>query len=128
MNDIETRDDVRTLVHAFYETTRRDPLLGGLFERRLAGRWEEHMERMTQFWMTVLFAVPLYAGRPLERHQGLPLGKEHFAQWLELWDAQITARYAGERADAARRAARRMATRMLHARGDLSAVDRRSAR
>lgn len=49
MKDIETYEDCKTLVEAFYQRGRRDPLLGPVFESRIAGRWDEHLERMARF-------------------------------------------------------------------------------
>lgn len=112
MRDIETHEDCKALVHGFYERARRDPILGPVFESRVAGRWDEHLVRMTSFWMTVLFAIPLYAGKPLERHVGLPIGPAHFARWVDLWSAEVDQRFFGARAGLAKRAALKMSRRM----------------
>lgn len=112
VNDIETLDDCAALVNAFYESARRDPLLGPVFELRIAGHWPEHLARMTSFWATVLFAVPRYQGKPFERHVGLPIGPAHFARWTSLWSAEVDRRFAGPRAEHAKQAAQRMAQRL----------------
>lgn len=111
MNDIETVEDCGMLVEAFYRAARADPLLGSIFEARVS-QWPEHLERMTRFWATVLLTKPLYHGKPLERHVGLPLGPEHFARWLSLWSATLASLFVGPRAELARRAASKMAQRM----------------
>ena len=112
MMDIETTQDCRTLVDAFYRTARQHPLLGPVLESRIDGHWEEHLERMTLFWETVLFARPRYSGKPLERHLGLPIGMEHFETWVGLWTAEVDRRFSGARADLAKHAATRMALRL----------------
>lgn len=112
MKDIETIDDCGTLVQAFYRTARADALLGPVFESRIAGRWDEHLERMTRFWGTVLLALQLYDGKPVDRHVGLPIGPGHFGRWVSLWSAEVDQHFAGPRADLAKRAAQKMALRM----------------
>lgn len=111
MDDIETHEDCRKLVEAFYARARLDTLLGPVFESRVAGRWDEHLARMTRFWVTVLFAVPLYEGRPLERHAGLPIGPLHFSRWVALWCEEVEQRFSGQRAELAKRAAHKMSIR-----------------
>jgi hemoglobin len=112
MKDIETYEDCVALVEAFYRRGRQDALIGPVFESRIAGRWDEHLETMTSFWVTVLFGVPRYAGRPLDRHAGLPIGAAHFARWLAIWHDEVDRRFAGERAELAKRAAMKMSLRM----------------
>lgn len=112
MNDIETHEDCRSLVTAFYERARQDSLLGPVFESRIAGRWDAHLERMTRFWVTVLFASPGYAGRPLDIHAALPIGPAHFSQWVNLWSDEVDRHFSGERAGLAKRAAIKMSLRM----------------
>lgn len=112
MKDIETYEDCKALVDGFYDRARRDALLGPVFESRIAGRWDEHLERMACFWTSVLFAVPLYAGKPLDRHMGLPIGGRHFSRWVDLWTDEVARRFSGERADIAKRAALKMSERM----------------
>lgn len=110
--DLQTRDDCRALVEAFYEAARKDPLLGPVFESRIAGHWDAHLERMARFWATVLFATPLYFGRPVESHLGLPIAPVHFERWLRLWTAEIDRRWSGPHAEMAKRAAHRMSMRL----------------
>jgi hemoglobin len=111
-SDIETLDDCHDMVERFYSAARADPLLGPVFAARLARSWPEHMDLMTRFWGAILFARPLYHGRPLERHAGLPIDERHFARWLSLWTATVDARFEGPRAEHAKAAARRMAARL----------------
>jgi hemoglobin len=115
MKDIETLEDCRDLVEGFYAAARTDALLGPVFEARLARSWPEHLNVMTHFWSTILFARSLYHGNPLSRHVGLPLTAAHFSRWVELWRATVDARYEGPRATHAKDAASRMAGRMAPA-------------
>lgn len=72
----------------------------------------------------MLFAVPVYAGRPLDRHIGLPLGSAHFSRWVSLWSEEVERHFSGERAECAKRAAIKMSLRMGLARDDLRAEHR----
>ncbi|HZW21874.1 MAG TPA: group III truncated hemoglobin, partial [Noviherbaspirillum sp.] len=49
-----TRDSITTLVGDFYADVRADPELGPVFDAVLAGHWEEHLDRMVDFWSTVV--------------------------------------------------------------------------
>ena len=68
------------LVHAFYDKVRADPLLGPIFEARIAD-WGPHLEQMVAFWssvalMTGRFQYRLRGGNdePIaSRHRGSPV-------------------------------------------------------
>ncbi len=79
------------LVRAFYAKVRRDPMLGPVFEERIAD-WEPHLERMCSFWSSIALMTGTYHGQPMVRHARLPVDGRHFDRWLELFAA--TAREA----------------------------------
>jgi hemoglobin len=75
------------LVQTFYQDVRKDESLGPIFESRLAGRWKPHLEKMCDFWSSVLLASGRFVGNPAVAHARLPgLGPEHFDRWIELFD------------------------------------------
>ncbi len=79
---------IRTLVFTFYDRIQEDPVLGPMFERRLAGRWEPHLEKMCDFWSTVLLGTARFRGNPMVMHMDIPgLMPEHFDRWIALFDA-----------------------------------------
>ena len=94
--DLETDDDVRAVVHAFYRDIEADPVLGPYF----AGLdWDAHLPTMVSFWSSVVFQTGAYRGRPFAPHARMPgLGREHFARWTRRFRRTVEARYAGERA------------------------------
>ena len=86
---------VQDVVHAFYGRIRDDAVLGPVFERVLAGRWDAHLAKMCDFWSSVLLMTGRYAGRPMPAHvridtgadgtSGAGLDETHFARWLGLF-------------------------------------------
>jgi len=41
-------------VDIFYEKVRADTLIGAIFEQKIKGKWEKHLEKIHMFWLTVL--------------------------------------------------------------------------
>lgn len=79
--------ELRTLVHAFYERVRSDPLLGPVFEVRLDGRWEAHLEKMCAFWSSILYATGRFRGDPIGTHARIAqITPAHFERWLHLFE------------------------------------------
>jgi len=74
------------LVREFYTRARADSLLGPIFEQRLAGHWEEHFAKLTDFWSHIGLRTGRYEGRPLPAHAGLDLEPAHFRAWLALFE------------------------------------------
>lgn len=117
MKEIENREDVSKLVHAFYDKIRADKELGPIFNSHLsAEQWPPHLEKLTDFWETNLFGIPKFKGNPPRVHaevdHNLNYGvtQEHFAHWMRLWFKTIDEMYEGRLADRAKNAARRMST------------------
>ena len=76
---------VRALVHAFYAKVRLDPLLGPIFNARVAN-WDEHLAKLCKFWSSVTLLTGRYKGQPMVVHSALPdIAGPHFDRWLELF-------------------------------------------
>ncbi len=75
---------IERLVRAFYARARRDPLIGPIFERKVAD-WDTHIARMCDFWSSVVLMSGRYHGQPMAAHSPLPIAAEHFDCWLELF-------------------------------------------
>ena len=80
---------IHLLVHSFYDRVRVDPLLGPVFEARIAD-WSPHLERMCAFWSSVVLMTGRYHGRPMQAHAPLTVDATHFDRWLALFE--VTAR------------------------------------
>lgn len=82
---------VRSVVTTFYHDVRRDPLLGPIFEAAVAD-WPQHLDRLTDFWSSLVLMTGRYKGNPFEAHLPLPrLSDTHFATWLRLFDQTLAA-------------------------------------
>lgn len=74
------------LVDRFYGRVRADERLGPIFEARLAGRWPDHLERMTLFWRSVLLREGVFKGQPVPKHKALgEVVSEDYRLWLGLF-------------------------------------------
>lgn len=74
------------LVRDFYARVRKDSRLGPIFAREIAGDWEPHLEKMTDFWCSVILKTGAYQGRPVPAHMKLEdVREEDFAIWLGIF-------------------------------------------
>ena len=110
-------DQIALLVDRFYTEIRKHPRLGPLFEDRLAGKWNPHLERMNQFWRSVLLHSGEYSGQPVVKHNGLPdLQEDDFRLWLEQFEATTASLFEPDTAAPVLIIARRIARSLWLAR------------
>ena len=111
--DIKDLTDIKRMVDEFYATVQSDKLIGPIFNSVIQNRWPEHLEKMYTFWQTILLETHTYQGRPFPPHAQLPIEKEHFDRWLQLFEANLNKLFSGPIADEARRRAHKMAELFL---------------
>ena len=116
MKQIETRQDISRLVNTFYAQIRKHEFLGAIFNSHIAEeQWPAHLEKLTDFWETILFGVPKFKGNPSMKHLivdknlGYGITQTHFNQWVELWHKTINSMFEGELAIRAKEASEQMA-------------------
>lgn len=107
--DIQTLKDITLLVDTFYGRIREDDLLKDIFNNVIEDRWPQHLEKMCRFWQTVLLEEKTYQGNPFFPHAKLPVAKEHFDKWLDLFFTTVDELFMGEKADRAKWQGERMA-------------------
>ncbi|MBC5836418.1 group III truncated hemoglobin [Flavobacterium muglaense] len=107
--DITTLDDIKLLVDSFYSTVQKDAFIGPIFNGKIGNRWPEHLEKMYRFWQTILLEVHSYSGSPFPPHKHLPVDKEHFDRWMEIFVATVDTLFEGPIADEAKMRAKNMA-------------------
>jgi hemoglobin len=114
--DIASRDDITTLVVAFYGRAFEDDLLGPVFVDVAHLDLDAHLPVMCDFWETVILRAGIYRRNALQVHSDLhgksPLTPEHFGRWLDLWTATVDALFSGERSELAKVQATRIAWSM----------------
>ncbi|MDT8346899.1 MAG: group III truncated hemoglobin [Flavobacteriaceae bacterium] len=117
MNDITNRADVQLLVTTFYTQIRKHETLGVFFNEMITD-WDEHLEKLTDFWESNLFFKAKFKGNPAQAHIQVDqhfqhsIKMEHFGMWLNLWVATIDSLFEGELANRAKANARKMATHL----------------
>ncbi len=115
--DIETREDIFNLVSQFYSKIRKENIIGPIFNQVISN-WDEHFNILTDFWETNLLFVSNYKRNPIQIHQKVDatfhgnITEKHFGIWLNLWFATIDELYYGEKAQTAKRRARKMSTHL----------------
>ena len=113
-SDIGHIEDIKLLVNTFYGKVRQNDLLKDIFNNKIEDRWPDHLEKMYRFWQTVLLEEHTYNGSPFLPHAGLPVAKEHFDAWLELFYQTVDELFVGEKAERAKWQGGRMAEMFQH--------------
>ncbi|MDL2403432.1 DUF1971 domain-containing protein [Rhizobium mayense] len=74
------------VVDTFYGKIRKDEVLAEIFERVIAGKWDEHLGRMYDFWSSIMLMSGRYKGNPMQKHAPMAeLTPKHFERWLALF-------------------------------------------
>jgi hemoglobin len=109
--DTITRDHVRQLVDDFYGQVREDDLLGPVFLLALGDDWSEHLERLTEFWSTIVLGTRSFQGNVYGTHMQLnEIEPEHFQRWLGLFEQTVNRLFEPEPAEQFLTMARRVAS------------------
>lgn len=112
---IENRDDLSLLVNTFYTKIRADAEIGFYFNEMIKN-WDEHLEKLTDFWEMNLFGGKKYKGNPLEAHNKVDehfegkITSNEFGIWLNYWFQTLDELFEGENVDILKRRARKMGT------------------
>lgn len=83
-------EGLQKLVTAFYSRVRADVELGPIFNDAIED-WPEHLDKLTDFWSSVMLTSGRYKGQPVPAHVKHKdrISPELFDRWLGLW-AQTT--------------------------------------
>lgn len=86
-------------MRAFYAKVRKNGRLGSIFAREITGDWEAHLEKMTDFWCSVILKSGDYHGRPVPAHLKLKdVTEADFDVWLALFGQTAAELFAPETA------------------------------
>ncbi len=106
LQDILSRTDIERLVDLFYRRVESNTVLQGHF---LDVDWQKHKPIMYSFWASMMLGEQTYRGNPFEKHLKLSLTREHFSEWLKLFDETVDQNFAGYQADQIKERARTIA-------------------
>ncbi|MFN3788770.1 group III truncated hemoglobin [Massilia sp.] len=109
------RQSIDTLVRDFYADVRRDGVLQPVFDGAIGADWEVHLERMVDFWSSVMLSSGEFKGNVYGKHMQLRgIQAEHFRRWLGLFEAHARRMFAPDLAEAFLAAARRIAASLQY--------------
>jgi len=102
IGDIETAQDVKSLVDAFYAKVNCDELLAPVFNETANVNWSTHLPTMYRFWESLLFGSGNYQGAPFPKHAVLPVQQAHFERWVALFAETVDENFAGPKSEHAK--------------------------
>jgi hemoglobin len=102
MEDIKSKTDIEKLVNLFYDKVLNDTVLSSFFQRL---NFQAHLPKMVHFWSFVLLDEPGYTTDVTQKHMHMPLKKEHFDQWVFLFNETVDELFSGEKAELAKQRA-----------------------
>jgi hemoglobin len=107
---VPSEAELARLVGTFYGRIRRDEVLGPIFERAIDD-WPEHLEKLTDFWSSVMLTTGRYKGNPVAAHAKhlASIEPEMFDRWLRIWGETASEILAPEAAVAIKAKADRIA-------------------
>lgn len=92
------RESIATLVQRFYDDVRADAALAPIFNASVGEHWPEHLDKLTDFWCTVMLASGEYQGNVYGKHMALARRDDveaaHFQRWLALFERHAQALFA----------------------------------
>ncbi|WP_430612753.1 group III truncated hemoglobin [Flavobacterium sp. JP2137] len=113
--DVTERSQLSFIVTTFYDAVRQDAELGPIFNATIT-EWDEHLEKITDFWATHIFGDKTYTGNPVLAHQQLDqqfdesISPHHFGTWLFYWLQTINTHFSGPNAETLKDKSRKMQT------------------
>jgi hemoglobin len=93
------KDNINQMVLAFYtKILSEDNDVAKVFVSQLGSdinseAWREHIEILTNFWAMIALDDTQYDGNPLRPHLLLPLKREMFSSWLNIFFETIDSLY-----------------------------------
>ena len=109
------RAGIEALVHDFYGDVRRDELLAPIFEAVIGEDWSVHLDRLVEFWSSVMLGTRSFRGNVYGKHMALDgVCPEHFLRWITLWHRHTNRLFSAEVAEEFQRTAHGIARNLSH--------------
>lgn len=94
-----TEDSIYKLINTFYTKVRSDKDLGPIFSNAIGNddkEWVYHLQKMYDFWSSVMLSSRRYHGNPFEKHLMLPhFDLELFSRWLAIFEETVREIHTG---------------------------------
>lgn len=113
--ELITEQQISTVLGKFYDRVRKDDLLAPVFA--VVEDWDEHLERLGEFWSSVMLMSGRYKGNPISMHllHADRIRPEMFDRWLGLWEITTKEILPPQSAATMQAKARRIAGRLAAA-------------
>ncbi|WP_205904713.1 group III truncated hemoglobin [Diaphorobacter sp. HDW4A] len=112
----------------FYSDVMQHPLLGPVFAKELGVRRDAHLDRMVDFWSTVMLGSRSFRGNLVQRHRQLTdVNPAHFNAWIQLWAQHTSGRFDSSTTNKLRRVAHDIGRQLFVSYFDGSSVRRAHA-
>jgi hemoglobin len=101
--DIQSYDDIETVIRAFYSRLLPDPIIGFFFTDIARIDLQKHIPKIAHFWEFQLFGVRNYRGNVYEVHRELHLKAamtaDHFHRWVFMLHQSVDDLFVGPNAE-----------------------------
>lgn len=110
------QEDIMPILKRFYARVRQDPNLGPVFNA-VVEDWSEHLQRLEDFWSSLMLTSGRYKGNPVAMHviHAREIEPQMFARWLQRWVQTTDEMVPGEVAREMQTKAARIADRLNRA-------------
>ena len=102
MRDINTREDIESLILAFYDQLLQIKDIKPIFDHL---DFPAHIPQIVHFWSFVLLDEPGYKTNVFEKHRHLPIQLHQFDTWLATFTTTVDNLFSGEKAELAKQRA-----------------------
>jgi len=114
--DVEKREDLVSVLQAFYRQATQDPMIGHFFTEVIKLDIQAHIPVIANFWEAILFGSRSYSKNVMEVHQHIhqlsSIKKEHLDRWVHLFTQTVDAHFEGAKATLMKQRATSIATLM----------------
>lgn len=94
-----TQENIHTMVIGFYSKILKENndvakvFISKLGDDFKSQEWQEHIDLLTKFWSMIALQDTQYQGNPMMAHFDLPLSRDMFTSWLQMFFEVIDTMY-----------------------------------
>ena len=113
------KKNIRIMVDRFYSAILKDDLLADFFidklgDEMISDEWQNHLDKLTDFWASIILGDSAYNGQPLTPHIHMNgLKRETFESWLKLFFKTVDKFYNEESANIFKTRSKMIATNFM---------------